>query len=43
MRKAEADVRMLRNGLAMIIGVLKVAGYHSMADKAWKILKETER
>jgi len=42
-RKAEADVRMLRNGLAMIIGVLKVAGYHSMADKAWKILKETER
>jgi hypothetical protein len=43
LRKAEADVLMLRNGLAVVIGVLKVAGYHSMADKMWEVLKETER
>jgi hypothetical protein len=43
LRKAEADVLMLRNGLALVIGVLKVAGYYSLADKMWEVLKETER
>lgn len=43
LRKAEADVRKLRETILMAAGALKIAGYHDSAEKCMTAWKETER
>jgi hypothetical protein len=40
-RKAEADVRRLREAILMAAGALKIAGYHDSAERCMAVWKET--
>ena len=41
LRKSEETVKMLRRELLIAAGALQVAGYHTTAERAYRIWEET--